>query len=98
MEGIYLNRGIHIIARDPVEENIEQCNNILKQIAEDGSIPRNIRRGAEEIVGALVGQDKALDLRYAAAISRLDDFANDPNMPLHGRTLVWNAIRLLESL
>jgi uncharacterized protein (UPF0147 family) len=26
----------------------------------------------------------------------LDDLANDPNIPLHGRTLIWNVISQLE--
>jgi uncharacterized protein (UPF0147 family) len=28
----------------------------------------------------------------------MDDLANDPNIPLHGRTLIWNVISQLETV
>ncbi|NOQ54535.1 MAG: hypothetical protein GQ558_08025, partial [Thermoplasmata archaeon] len=34
----------------------------------------------------------------AKANSILDQLADDPNIPLHGRTLIWNIITQLETV
>jgi uncharacterized protein (UPF0147 family) len=70
----------------------------LDMLIEDTSVPRNIRKGAESIKALLVDQSKPLDVRKAKAMGTLDDMANDPNIPLHGRTLVWNLMSQLETL
>src|SRR2546422_552256 len=43
-------------------------------------------------------KNEALDLRVTSAIMIMDDLANDPNIPLHGRTLIWNVISQLETV
>jgi len=80
------------------EEQINQIVAILDELAEDTSVPRNIRRGAVESKDLLLNNDQALDLRTASATMILDDLANDPNIPLHGRTLIWNIINMLAQL
>ncbi|MEE9115353.1 MAG: UPF0147 family protein, partial [Thermoplasmata archaeon] len=39
-----------------------------------------------------------LDVRVAGANFILDELANDPNIPLHGRTLIWNIMSQLETV
>ena len=46
----------------------------------------------------LLSSDGDFDLRVNNAASLLDDLANDPNIPLHGRTLIWNILNQLETL
>lgn len=70
----------------------------LDMMIEDTSVPRNIRRNSEEAKATLTDDSEAMDVRKAKAINLLDDMANDPNMPLHGRTLVWNILSQLETL
>ncbi len=83
----------------PVDgKKIDQICDGLNMISEDNSIPRNIRRGAEEIKQILLKTDDPIDLRVASASSMLDELANDPNIPLHGRTLIWNIMSRLEEL
>ncbi|UCD14769.1 MAG: UPF0147 family protein [Thermoplasmatales archaeon] len=81
-----------------LEEKIEQVCAGLTAISEDNSIPRNIRRGAEEVIQILHKDSEPIDLRVASATSILDELANDPNIPLHGRTLIWNIMSRLEEL
>ncbi len=57
-------------------------NDIIVQVCDgldmlngDNSIPRNIRRGAEEIKTALLRESDPLDVRVASATSRLDELA-----------------------
>ncbi|MEE9592963.1 MAG: UPF0147 family protein [Thermoplasmata archaeon] len=80
------------------EEKLKQILDILGQLAEDTSVPRNIRRGALNARELLVKEENALDVRAASAIFILDELANDPNIPLHGRTLIWNVISQLETV
>jgi len=80
------------------DNRIEQICDGLNMISEDNSIPRNIRRGSEEIKRILLNDSDPIDIRVASATSRLDELANDPNIPLHGRTLIWNIMSRLEEL
>ncbi|MFQ5552560.1 MAG: UPF0147 family protein [Thermoplasmata archaeon] len=80
------------------EERLKQILDVLGQLAEDTSVPRNIRRGALNARELLVKKEDALDVRAASAIFILDELANDPNIPLHGRTLIWNVISQLETV
>ncbi len=77
---------------------IQNITTGLEMLMEDTSVPRNIRRSAEQIKALLTDQSKPLDIRKAKAIGTLDDMSNDPNIPLHGRTLVWNIMSQLETL
>jgi uncharacterized protein (UPF0147 family) len=81
-----------------METRLKQIMEILDQLAEDNSVPRNIRRGATEAKDRLSLKNEALDIRSASAIMILDELANDPNIPLHGRTVIWNIISQLETV
>jgi uncharacterized protein len=70
----------------------------LTELADDASVPRNIRRGAQSAKDQLAKPKVALDVRIASAVYVLDDLANDPNLPTHGRTAIWSIISGLESL
>ncbi len=80
------------------ETRLKQVVEVLDQLAEDTSVPRNIRRGATEAKDLLISSNNALDVRTASAVFILDELANDPNIPLHGRTLIWNIISQLETI
>jgi len=77
------------------EVRLKQIMDVLDQLAEDTSVPRNIRRGATDAKAALNKAANAMDVRVASAVNILDDLANDPNIPLHGRTQIWNIISQL---
>jgi uncharacterized protein (UPF0147 family) len=79
-------------------DHIKQVIDILDNLAEDTSVPRNIRKGATDAKARLTDTKNAMDVRATSAIIILDDLANDPNIPLHGRTLIWNVISQLEVL
>jgi len=81
-----------------VEIKLKQIMDVLDQLAEDTSVPRNIRRGAADAKALLLKKQDALDVRVASAVNLLDELANDPNIPLHGRTQIWNIISQLETV
>jgi uncharacterized protein (UPF0147 family) len=80
------------------DAKLKQIIEVLDQLAEDTSVPRNIRRGATSAKESLQQSKEAMDVRAASAVFILDDLANDPNIPLHGRTLIWNIISQLEMI
>ncbi len=81
-----------------METRLRQIMEVLDQLADDNSVPRNIRRGATQAKDRLSQKQEALDIRSASAIMILDELANDPNIPMHGRTLIWNIISQLETV
>lgn len=82
----------------PKELEVSRILESLHQLGEDVSVPRNVRRGAQSAHQELTKARTALDLRVASAVYVLDDLANDPNLPTHGRTAIWSIISSLESL
>jgi uncharacterized protein len=82
---------LEIPALQPVFES-------LAELVDDSTVPRNVRRGAQSARDALLKPRVALDVRIASAVYVLDDLANDPNIPTHGRTAIWSIISSLESL
>lgn len=80
------------------EKTMENCILMLQHIQEDSSIPRNIRRVADETRTLLTNNNKAMGLRAAEAISKIDEISNDPNMPIHARTRIWELVSQLETI
>jgi len=86
------------IPRDTDRPGLARIVESLAQLADDLSVPRNVRRGAQSAKDELAKPRVALDVRIASAVYVLDDLANDPNLPTHGRTAIWSIISSLESL
>ena len=77
--------------------DLEPICEILEQIINDGTVPRNIRSVAEDSKNALKGNG-ANELKISTAISNLDEIINDPNMPMYTRTQIWNVVSMLEQI
>ncbi len=79
------------------DQIFESCVGTLEQLINDTSVPRNIRKAAEDST-ALLGKDEEPTLKASSVISILDDISNDPNIPIHARILIWNILSELESV
>ena len=78
-------------------KNVDPIVKLLTEIIEDRTVPRNIRSAAEEAKKDLIeNTDQTWDIRLSSAISLLDEIINDPNMPMHTRTQIWNIVSMLE--
>ena len=86
------------VALSGATPEVERAVRTLAELADDGSVPRNVRRGALSAKEELGKGSIPLDVRIASAVYALDDLANDPNLPTHGRTAIWSIISSLESL
>lgn len=87
-----------IIVSENHSEVIKQCTEVLDRIISDDSVPRNIRRSADNIKIVLSNEKQSFSQRSAMVSSNLDDMGNDPNIPNHTRTLVWGLSSKLESI
>ena len=81
-----------------VATKLRQVADIMARVAEDTSVPRNIRRAANEARETLHDEKKDAGVRAASAVTILDEISNDPNMPIHTRTTIWNALSILETI
>jgi len=77
---------------------IKHCIEALERIANDDSVPRNIRRNADNMKNILLNDKDTTSVRAAMVISRLDEIGNDPNVPIHTRTLIWGLSSQLETI
>ncbi len=80
------------------DEIIKQCTEVIERIINDDSVPRNIRRSADEIRTILIKEEDSQSIRAALSIRILDDISTDQNLPLHTRTLIWNLAGQLETI
>ena len=70
---------------------------MLEQIVNDRTVPKNIRAAAEEAHATINGTAE-VELKISTAISTLDDIINDTNMPMYTRTQIWNIVSMLEGM
>ncbi len=81
------------------EGRIQQIVQVLKeQVVQDTVVPRNIRRAAEEAIERLLDTSVEPVVRAADAIAILEEISEDPNMPLHTRTIIWEVLGALEQI
>ena len=76
--------------------DIKPILNLLDIIINDRTVPKNIRRAAEESKKILNSNRQSFELKVSTAIHLLDEITNDPNMPLYTRTQIWNVVSMLE--
>ena len=70
---------------------------LLEQILNDRTVPKNIRKAAEDSKNVLNTTDSE-EVRISTVIHILDEIINDPNMPMYTRTRIWNAVSILEEM
>ncbi len=81
-----------------VDKVTAECVAMFDRIINDDSVPRNIRRSIGDAKTILLGGDVSPAVKATSAIRLLDEISNDPNIPLHIRTLVWGIASQLETI
>jgi uncharacterized protein (UPF0147 family) len=84
--------------KEEFEKRIEQATEVLLEVSQDTTTPRNIRRAAKEAMDVLQVSEHSLAVRASNAISNLDEISQDPNMPPYTRVKLWNVASLLEAI
>lgn len=75
--------------------DIKTALEMLDRIINDRTVPKNIRKAAEDSKTILSSTDSP-EVNISTAIHILDEIINDPNMPMYTRTQIWNAVSMLE--
>lgn len=78
-------------------EKLKGALNVLSLIASDTAVPKNVRTDAQSIAAKLMNESQPLQVRLNSTMQLLDDMNNDPNLPLHTRTQIWQVVSLLEA-
>ena len=76
----------------------EEVINLIQQVADDRTVPRNIRSKCEESIKILKDEKEDVAVRINTVISSMDEVSNDPNIPTYTRTQVWNIVSIMESM
>lgn len=69
---------------------------LIQQVADDRTVPRNIRTKCEDSIKILKEDKEDVAVRVNSVISGMDEIANDPNIPTYTRIQIWNIVSLLE--
>ena len=77
---------------------IDDLVSMMREITEDRTVPRNIKKAVEEAIRELTNEENELPVRINGCVSILDEIATDPNIPLYTRTQLWNIVSLVEKL
>jgi len=78
--------------------DLKQVFALLEQIINDRTVPKNIRKAAEDSKAVLSGSVDSPEVQISTAINILDEIINDPNMPMYTRTQIWNVVSMLEAV
>lgn len=78
--------------------NVKKAIEMLDQMLSDASVPRNIRKGAENMKNILLNEKDDIKTRAGSALYILEELTSDRNLPMHARTTLWNLASELERL
>ena len=80
------------------EERIKKAIVVLREVSEDNTTPRNIRRAAKDSMTLLQGKEFTPAVRAQNAVAILDEILQDVNMPNYTRVRLWNIMSFIESI
>ncbi len=81
-----------------MDESVGEVIEVISEIKDDGSVPKNIKQILNEIKDSFENSESELKLTVDAAMQKLEELAINPNVPSHTRTQIWNMTSVLEDL
>ena len=75
---------------------VEDVIEVLEELMDDNSVPRNVKGKIDLIIGALKEKSE-LSLRINKALDILDEITEDNNIDSYTRTQLYNIASILES-
>ncbi len=79
------------------EEKIQDIVDLLKELLQDNTVPRNVKTKIEDMIDTLE-DDTELSIRVNKSLNILDEISDDNNIQTYTRTQIWNIASVLESL
>jgi len=79
------------------QEMIVQITEVLKELRDDQSVPRNVKAKLQATIDILEQKAEA-SMRIDKAHQELDEIADDANLQAYTRTQIWNIVSMLEKV
>ena len=79
------------------QEQIKSIIEVLEEMQEDASVPRNVKDKLSSTIKALEEKTE-VSIRVNKALHELEEIADDPNLQAYTRTQIWNVVSLLEKI
>jgi uncharacterized protein (UPF0147 family) len=83
---------------DDYSETFKEVEYLLEGMLKDRSVPRNIKRIAQNCINELHNDDDTDAIKASNVIYRVSDLTLDPNIPFHSRTTIYRILSLLEKI
>ena len=77
--------------------DIDPILRALDQLTEDTSIPKNVRFSITKAKNRLKEPNETVEV-LTTSMHALEEVVNDINMPMHGRTMIWNLLSEMEQM
>ncbi|MBN1544797.1 UPF0147 family protein [Candidatus Woesearchaeota archaeon] len=80
-----------------MDERIQNIIEALEELANDSTVPRNIKSKVSEVISTLKeGNGQDMSIKINKALSTLDEISDDTNIQTYTRTQIWNIASMLE--
>ena len=80
------------------KDAFKQVIEIINQIKEDKSVPKNVITKLDEMIEILNDDQEDVYIRIDKVIEDLEEISEDNNLQPYIRTQIWNITSLLESI
>ena len=70
----------------------------INEVCEDQSLHKRVKEALSKVSENLGKTEKDTAIKITSAIYALDELANDVNIPVHEKTVLWDVISHLESI
>ena len=70
----------------------------MDESSQDYFMPKRVKIILKNVGEELKREDQDLAVRVTSAVYRIEEVANDINIPMHAKTALWNIISDLEAL
>ena len=77
---------------------ISQIVETLSELSVDNYVPQNVRARAQIVADALKDKKESIEARKNRALQHLENMAIDSNIDMSTRTLIYQALSMVESL
>jgi len=80
-----------------ISQQIEDILEVLEELLDDSTVPKNVRLKIKETFDALKSNGE-LSIKVNKALHALDEVSDDSNIQAYTRTQIWNIVSMLEKL
>ena len=78
-------------------EKVQQIIEVIEELLEDNTVPRNVKRKLE-ISKEILGSEDELSIKVNKVLNELEELSEDTNVQSYTRTQIWNLVSMLEML